>query len=184
MRRLLLMTLLLSAGAASAQQSEEPVCAFQLSGSPARPRVSGPENIVKRLYIAHQPDSPIQILGVDLKGMELKFGEASFEWSHQRGGKIRIRNRSDQPIQHIELFVGVLSARMGQSTPRINALDRAALKPGEEKEVDIAPGRGKGPPIAAEELVIVVGVDWVRTRTCRLRPAMILPARFGLVHPF
>lgn len=182
--RILLLWALVFAAPALAQKEEEPVCTFKLRGPPALLRVSGPDDIVKRLYVAHQPGSPVQIVEVNLKGMELKTTESGFEWTRQPGGRIKIRNRSDEPIRRVEVFLGILSARFGVATAPMAIPESRELKPGQELELEIMRGSGSGPVPADEEARIVVGVDWIRTRTCRYRPAMILPLRFGLKEPF
>src|SRR5215472_18828647 len=42
-------------------------CHFTVSGELAKPTISGPEDITALVHVVEQPDSPVEILGVDFK---------------------------------------------------------------------------------------------------------------------
>jgi hypothetical protein len=50
------------------QQSEgSGSCAFSVSGAVAKTTISGPDEIVSLVHIIAQPDSPVEIVGIEFK---------------------------------------------------------------------------------------------------------------------
>ena len=61
--------LLLMVGFAFAQQlkGDRDACGFAVQGEPAQPVIAGPDDIVPLAYVVGQPDSPVEIVAVDLQ---------------------------------------------------------------------------------------------------------------------
>src|ERR1700752_3300835 len=78
-------------------------CVFTIQGEPAHPTVTGPDDIVPLVYVVEQPDSPLEVVSVDLTGMWFSF----FREQHMERdcAKYRIRNRSDRPVQDFEIML-------------------------------------------------------------------------------
>ena len=65
-----LFLLLVTLGSARQQHPDEE-CTFRVQGEPTRPTVTGPGDLEPLVYVVEQPDSPIEIVSVDLEGMWL-----------------------------------------------------------------------------------------------------------------
>jgi hypothetical protein len=61
--------------------------------------VKGPDDIVPLLYVVEQPDSPIEVVSVDLTGMWLSVSHQ--QHTERDCAKYRIRNRSDRNV-HVD----------------------------------------------------------------------------------
>jgi hypothetical protein len=83
------------------QQRDNQTCGFTVQGEPAHVAVTGPDDIVPLVYVVEQPDSPIEILSVDLQGMWLSVsGEQHVE---HVCNKFIARNRSDRIVQRFDI---------------------------------------------------------------------------------
>ena len=65
-----LASLLLALGIAR-QQASDNSCGFVLAGDLSHATVKGPNDIVPLVYVVDQPDSPLEVVSVDLEGMWL-----------------------------------------------------------------------------------------------------------------
>ena len=61
--------LFLASNFGAAQQQTDDSCGFVLQGEPTQPTVKGPDDIVPLVYVVEQPDSPLEVVSVDLEGM-------------------------------------------------------------------------------------------------------------------
>lgn len=66
-----LLLLMTTFGAARQQQHDGESCGFALQGESTHPTVTGPDDILPLVHVVEQPDSPIEIVSVDLTGMSL-----------------------------------------------------------------------------------------------------------------
>jgi hypothetical protein len=66
-----LLIQLIGFGVPRQQPDQSDSCGFVVEGSSSRPTVTGPDDIVPLAYVVDQPDSPIEIVSVDLSGMWL-----------------------------------------------------------------------------------------------------------------
>jgi hypothetical protein len=96
-----LAVLLLGSNLGTAQhQNSGDSCGFVLEGESSHPTVTGPDELVPLVHVVEQPDSPIEILFIDLTGMWLSI-------SHERTtehfcAKYRVRNRVSRPFASLE----------------------------------------------------------------------------------
>src|SRR6266436_5724406 len=64
-----LLLLMGSFGLAQQQQHDDDACKFSVQGDPVHATVTGPEDILPLVYVIEQPDSPVEVVSVDLEGM-------------------------------------------------------------------------------------------------------------------
>jgi hypothetical protein len=145
-------------------------CSFTVRGEPAQPTVTGPDDIVPLVYVVEQPDSPVEVVSVDLTGMWLS---VSHEQHAERDcAKYRIRNRSDRTVQDFEIMLmlsTVAGAGGGSGTGR-----SSPLSPGQTVDVESCGIRGNGS--AKDDYVrLLVYVDKVDFEDCHYKPSLRIP---------
>ena len=152
------------------QQHPDEECTFNVQGEPTRASVTGPEDLVPLAYVVEQPDSPIEIVSVDLEGMWLS---VSHERHTERDcAKYKVRNRSDRAIQAfgVELRVTNMHGGGGGS----GAQSSSPLGPGQTVEIQSCGVSGHGD--APENYVrLLVDVSSVNFGDCFCRPSMRIP---------
>lgn len=55
------------------QQSSDNSCGFVLAGDLSHPTVKGPNDIAPLVYVVEQPDSPLEVVSVDLRECGCRF---------------------------------------------------------------------------------------------------------------
>src|SRR6266436_6102306 len=107
MRLLLgLFSALLLAFCASLVANQRPQpnsCQFTIQGTPAQPQISGPPDLVPLVYVVEQPDSPIEIISINLDGSWLSV--SGDRYTERTRVRYQVRNRSDRAIQHLALLL-------------------------------------------------------------------------------
>ncbi len=162
---LLLAGAALLAGHAPDVQSLAP-CRFTLDDKvPTQPTLTGPEDIVSRVYFVAQPDSPVEILSVKLVGSSLIF--QGDHLSQQLRCKVKLRNRSNQPIREILVRVG--------GGGRFHPSRGQTLAPGQETKFFSACGGLTTGTTRDGPYRILVHVEWVDFSSCRYFPSGALP---------
>lgn len=165
-----------SFGITQQQQRYDGACGFTVQGEPARPTLAGPADILPLVYVVEQPDSPIEILSVDLNGMWLSVsGEQHTE---KDCNSYKVRNRSDRAIQalDIELLVHSVSGAAGGG-----AHSSSPLAPGQSLEIKSCGGSGRG-AAPGNHVRLLVSVHSVDFGDCLYRPSLRIPSSLG-VHP-
>jgi hypothetical protein len=124
--------LIFTLGMARPRQHASESCGFTVQGEPGHPTVTGPDDIVPLVYVVEQPDSPVEVVSVDLAGMWLS---VSHEQHTERDcAKYRIRNRSDRTVQDFEIMLmlsTIAGAGGGSGTG-----SSSPLSPGQTVDVD------------------------------------------------
>ena len=165
-----------SFGIAQPQQHDRDACGFTVQGESRRATVAGPDDIVPLVYVVEQPDSPIEIVSVDLQGMWLSV--SNDQHTEQHCAKYRIHNRSDRVIQQfdLELMVSGISGGVGSG-----AHSSSPLTPDQTVEIKACGGGGHGgaPGNHARLLVSVRSVDF---GNCLYRASLRIPRSLGM-HP-
>ena len=87
------------------QKPENSGCSFIVSQDSAVPSITGPENLTPLVYVVQQPDSPIEIVSVDLQGMWLSVSNNRYTAHHC--AKYQVRNRSNQVVRSAEIMLGI-----------------------------------------------------------------------------
>lgn len=179
---LLFLGILVFAAIGLAEQSPEDctACQFSLSlNEPVKPVVTGPEDIVKRVFILPQPDSPVEVTAIDFEGTIISFsyGRLSKKFCH----KIKLRNRTDRLIRQAEVTIPIVFVQQSSggsasgSGARLSTAAPEGLPPGQEVEV-VTCRRGFGTGSAPHDnFRLAVMVDWVEFAGCRYYPAVHIP---------
>ena len=140
------------------------------------PTVTGPDDLLPLVYVVEQPDSPIEVISVDLTGKWLSV--ANEQHSERYCATYKVRNRSDRPVQgfNVELSVRALNGGGG-----FGAHPSSPVAPGELVEIKSCGGGGNGgaPGNHMRLLVFVQSVDF---GDYFYRPSVRIPHSLG-VHP-
>lgn len=156
------------------QQHDDQTCGFTVHGEPTHPDVTGPDDIVPLVYVVEQPDSPIEILSVDLHGMWLSVsGEKLTE---HFCNKFIARNRSDRIVQRFDIEIVVQSMSGGGGS---GAQSSSPLPPGQTIEISSCNGGGSGG--ARENRVkVFISVHSADFGDCYYRPSQRIPRTLGV----
>jgi hypothetical protein len=168
--------LMFTLGMARTQQHASGSCGFTVQGEPAHPTITGPDDILPLVYVVEQPDSPIEVVSVDLTGMSLSVANEQHE--QRNCATYKIRNRSDRPVQtfNVELSVSTLNGGGG-----FGANPSSPLAPGQTVEIRSCGGGGRG-GAPGNHVRLLVSVQSVDLGDCFYRPSVRIPRSLG-VHP-
>jgi hypothetical protein len=157
-----------------AQEPPKPAndaCKFTVQEEPAVPSVTGPDDIIPLVYVVEQPDSPIEILSVNLDGTWLSVSNNRYTAHHC--AKYQIRNRSDQTIRFAEIM---LEFNGGGG---FGATISEPISSGQTVEVKACNGGGHGS--APENSVkLLVSVQSISFGDCMYRPSVRIPKTLGV----
>jgi hypothetical protein len=175
MRRLLGLSLALllafSAGSFAQQQSQPNACRFTVPASSTRPKITGPPDMVPLVYVVDQPDSPIEILSINLDGSWLSVsGE---RYTERTCVKYQVRNRSDRVVQHVEVLLGY----NGLSGAGVS--NSASISPGQTAELIACPMGGSGDE-RVNPMKILIAVESTVLDDCAYRPSFRVPLSLGI----
>jgi hypothetical protein len=169
-----LLLLMGGLGIAQQQQHDDDTCKFRVQGDLVHPTVTGPEDILPLVYVVEQPDSPLEIVSVDLEGMWLS---VSGEQHTERDcAQYKVHNRSDRNIQRFELMLNLSTAGGGGGS---GAQSSSPLASGQTVEIKACGVRGSGgaPGNHVRLLVFVRSVDF---GDCLYRPSLRIPRSLGV----
>lgn len=145
-------------------------CGFAVQGEPVQPSVKGPDEIVPLVYVVEQPDSPIEVVSVDLTGMWLSVSNE--QHTEQDCAKYTIRNRSDRTVQRFEIMLEL--STIGGAGGGSGASSSSALPSGQVVEVKSCGLRGHGS--AKDNYIrLLVYVDKVDFEDCHYKPSLRIP---------
>ena len=165
--------LMFTLGMARTQQHPSESCGFTVQGEPAHPTITGPDDILPLVYVVEQPDSPIEVVSVDLSGMS--FSVANEQYTVRHCATYKVRNRSDRPVQafNVELLINGLG---GFGTNPLSP-----LPPGQTVEIKSCGGGGHG-GVPGNQVRLLVFAQSVDFGDCFYRPSARIPRSLG-VHP-
>ena len=167
-----------SFGIAQQQPHENDACKFNVQGDAVHTTVKGPEDIVPLVYVVEQPDSPAEIVSVDLEGTSLSVsGEQHTE---RTCAQYKVHNRSDRIIQRfgINLSVGGTGGTGGHI-----AASSSALAPGQTVEIKGCGGGGHG-GAPGNHVRLFVSVHSIDFESCSYRPSLRIPRNLGVTRPW
>jgi hypothetical protein len=151
----------------------DPGCRFSVSRESTPPQILGAESIGVPIRILPQPDSPVAVIGADLRRMTLTVGSSSFEQHGTGTSTIDIRNISDRPLTRVD--VAVQTRTNGGGVGNI-VTSRTPIEPGGTARLDLRMGQGMGTAQdGAAELVMLV--ESVETSGCHYKPSQPWPRR-------
>jgi hypothetical protein len=171
-----LLLLMVTFGFARPQQHGTESCGFALQGEPTHPTVTGPDDILPLVYVVEQPDSPIEVVSVDLTGMWLSV--ANEQHAVQPCATYKVRNRSDRPVQTFDVELSVRALHSGGG---FGAHSSSPLAPGQLVEIKSCGGGGRG-GAPGNHVRLLLSVQSVDFGDCFYRPSVRIPRSLG-VHP-
>jgi hypothetical protein len=165
-----------SFGIAQQQQRDSDACGFTVQGESRHATVAGPDDIVPLVYVVEQPDSPIEIVAVDLQGMWLSVSNE--QHTEQDCAKYQVLNRSDRVIQQfdVELMVSGIGGGGGSG-----AHSSSPLVPRQTVEIKACGGGGHG-GAPGNHVRLLVSVRSADFGDCLYRASLRIPRSLG-VHP-
>jgi hypothetical protein len=163
-----------SFGIAQRQQHDSDACGLTVQGESQYATVAGPDDIVPLVYVVEQPDSPIEIVSVDLQGMWLSVSNE--QHTEQDCAKYRVHNRSDRVIQQfrVELMVSGISGGGGSG-----AHSSSPLAPGQTVEIKACGGGGHG-GAPGNHVRLLVSVRSGDFGDCLYRASLRIPRSLGV----
>jgi hypothetical protein len=168
------LLLMVTLGVARQQQHASESCGFAVQGEPMHPTVTGPDEIVPLVYVVEQPDSPIEVVSVDLSGMWLSV--ANEQHTERNCATYKVRNRSDRPVQafRVELSVSAFTGGAGFGTH-----PSSPLASGQTIEIKSCGSGGHG-GAPGNHIRLLVSVQSVELGDCFYRPSMRIPHSLGV----
>src|SRR5882672_1198091 len=178
MRRLLglfcVPLLAFAAGSFAHQQSQPNACGFTVQASSIKPEVTGPPDLVPLVYVIEQPDSPIEIISINLDGSWLSV--SGDRYTERTRVKYQVRNRADRVIQRGEVLLGY------GGISGTGAFNAASILPGQTAEL-IASTGGTG-NVRSNPMKILISVDAIAFDDCAFRPSVRVPLSLGIKPPW
>lgn len=167
-----LLPLVMSFGVGLARKTQQnsASCGFAVQGELVEPAISGPDDLVPLVYVVQQPDSPIEVVSVDLTGMWLSISHEQHTERHC--AKYRVRNRSDRTIQQLDIML--MLSTIGGAGGGFGTRSSSALAPGQAVDVESCGGRGNGS--AKDNYVrLLIYVQKVDFEDCHYIPSLRIP---------
>jgi hypothetical protein len=147
-------------------QAQEP-CKFSLvSDRPIPITAQGEAVVVQAVKVVDQPDSPLAITSLDLRGLTLN--ASSSHYTMEGAISVEVINISDMPVARIE-FGRAAGWRDGYSSGKWSF--GSQLGPG-ERRVFTFNGRTRGGTGQPDQLMVLVGMDVIFFGQCRYEPAV------------
>jgi hypothetical protein len=173
MKAILVVVISLASTMNVAQEQQKPdsdACNFTVSQDSTVPSITGPENLTPLVYVVQQPDSPIEIVSVDLEGMWLSVSGSRHTAHHSV--KYQVRNRSNQAIRFVDIRL-LVNGRSG-----LGATNGEPISPGQTVELKINGGSDGGAPENSVKLVVFV--QSIGFADCMYRPSVRIPRSLGV----
>jgi hypothetical protein len=165
----------LALGVPSTLQQPEPVdsCHFTVSRETAKPTITGPEDITPLVYIIEQPDSPVEIVSMDLTGYVLSVTQERFTFKDC--WTMKVHNRSDQSVNGLEVTELISSRGFGPGPGFSNGPSQVeSLGAGQEAEIRSCNGGGTG-DARGDQVRIFAFVERVSVNKCVYLPSKRIP---------
>ena len=156
-----------SAGALNSQTAS---CAFSIvHRAPEQVSVAGPAEVLSRLRIMRQPDSPVLVAGMDFTASELEVVDGSY--TSQLRGRIELMNLSDREVRDVQLrvYVRAINGSVGVGPRPI-----VSIAPGAHGVIENLVHKGHGSGHIGDIFVDVV-VESMTIGDCLHRPSQTQP---------
>ena len=157
------------------QQPQADECRFTVTGEPAHATVTGPDDLIPLVYVVEQPDSPLEIVSIDLTGMWVSIAHEKFTF-HECVA-YEVRNRSDRAIQRFS--VGFRVNNPGGGAPGLDNGNAVTLAPGQTTGIKGCGGGGSG-GAPGNYVRLVFAVDAVDFGDFAYRPSLRIPRSLGI----
>ena len=162
---------------APAQAAKPPdACEFAIVHQvPEAFALTGPDEIVTRVRLFRQPDSPIVITAADFSEMRLDVAPGRYNWEGPHS--MEILNVSDRPVHDIHF--GAFITWAGTSGGSDHGIGRwqylQALAPGQRVTVVRKGGGESGSSPRGNDVTVDLSVKSVSIGECQFRHALALP---------
>ena len=174
-----LVSLLLASNfGAAQQQSADASCGFVLQGEPTQTTVKGPDDLVPLVYVVEQPDSPLEVVSVDLEGMWLSISNE--QHTERDCAKYTIRNRSNRPVQWFSVMLRLSTS--GGAGGGVGTPSSAPLAAGQTAEINSCGVTGNG-SAKNNYLRLLVYVESVDFGDCYYKPSIRVPRSLKINTP-
>lgn len=148
-------------------------CRFALSGDAVKPTITAPEDITPLVYVIDQPDSPVEVVSLDLTGYVLSV--ASERYTYKSCLTMRVRNRSDQPVSNVEVNVFLSTKGYIHGPGFVSPAGQIrSLGPGQETEIRGCGAGGTG-DAPGNRVHIFASVEQLRINKCVYIPSKRIP---------
>ena len=148
------------------------VIVHQVPGAAA---IRGPEEIVTRVRLLRQPDSPIVITAADFTEMRLDVVPGRYNWEGPHS--MEILNVSDRPVHdiHFGAFISWVGTSGGSDQGIGMWRYQQALAPGQRVTVARKGGGETGTSPRGDDVTVDLRVTSVRIGQCEFRLSLALP---------
>ena len=168
-----LLLLVVSLGVSLARRPQEKIspCGFTVRSESVEPSITGPDEIVPLVHVVEQPDSPIEVVSVDLTGTWLSISQE--RTTDHLCAKYRVRNRSDRTVQEFEIML-MLSTIRGEGGGS-GAFSSSSLVPGQAADVVSCGVNGGGGRAKDNYVRLLVYVNKLDFEDCHYKPSLRIP---------
>lgn len=168
---LLLLVVGFGVGLARKPQQKASSCGFTVHTESVEPTITGPDELVPLVYVVEQPDSPIEVVSVDLTGTWLSI-------SHERTtdhfcARYRVRNRSDRTVQGFEIMLEL--STIGGAGGGSGAVTSSSVLPGQAADVESCGVNGGSGSAKDNYVRLLVYVDKLDFEGCHYKPSLRIP---------
>ena len=141
---------------------------------PGAAALRGPEEIVTRVRLLRQPDSPIVITAADFTGMRLDVASGRYNWEGPHS--MEILNVSDRPVHDIHFGAFIRWAGTSGGSDHGIGMWRyqQALAPGQHVTVARKGGGETGTSPRGDDVTVDLSVTSVTIGQCQFRPSLAL----------
>ncbi len=165
----------LALGVPPTHQQPEPAdsCHFAVSQETTKPTITGPEDITPLVYIVDQPDSPVEIVSMDLTGYVLSVAHGRFTF--ENCWTMKVRNRSGQTANGLEVMTLVSSHGFGAGPGFSSGPSQVeGLGAGQQAEIRSCNGSGTG-DARGDQVRIFAFIERVSINKCVYLPSKRIP---------
>lgn len=151
----------------------DPPCSFSLMSREASPfTVEGPDDMVSRVSVIGQPDSPIEILGADFTNYQVTFGNSAYVIHRGSFFTVDVRNRSDREVVGATVMVGFQLVAGHPGGGHGDGL-KGPLGPGETARITLraSGGSGSGPWSESRPVTMMLRMQEVKFADCNYVPS-------------
>lgn len=170
LRGLVVVMVMLFGGVADVLAQGRETCEFGITARAPEAKFTGPEEILTRVHLLKQLDSPVAVVAADFSEAKLGVGG---EWATFEGPYyIDVVNLSDRTLDQVHVQVSVRSQHGGFGG---GVGWKSPLAPSVSARLSNRPGaRGQG--TAPDDVVdVIISIESVWLDGCEYRPAKVLP---------
>ena len=153
-------------------RGDQESCMFRNTQAVEQLKVVGAESTTALLHVVEQPDSPVYIASVDVRGLALESSPDGYSYHSDAPITIDIRNRSDRTLDYVFVNVLVGSCERIASTGNLKPPTRLTLAPGGRTTLQIPLGGTGGIILPGFKLEVLMWISQVNAGGCMYRPAL------------